>query len=393
MTTTTTREATSTSGQVLHVAVELGARKWLVGSSPGWGQRPRERPVAGGDGPALLEEIARAKQRFGLPAAARVVCCYEAGPDGFWLYRFLRAHGVECVVVDSSSIEVNRQKRRAKTDTLDVRALVRLLIRWQLGEEKVWRVVHVPDATAEDRRQWHRETAALTEERTRIRNRVRGLLKSQGIDLRPGTPWKKLDAVLAREQLWDGSPIGRQLLERLGRELERMALLDEQLRTVRRAMLQELKTVGETAGPVAMMQRLVELRGIGVQISRVLVMELFAWRDFTNRRQVGGCVGFNAPPYQSGDTSREQGISKAGNVWVRRVLGQLAWSWVRLQPQSELTQWFTKRFAHGGRRQRARGIIALARKLLIALWRYVHGGAAPAGAVFGQDAIYELKAA
>jgi transposase len=393
MTTTTTPDATSTSGAVLHVAVELGLRKWTVGSSPGFGQRPRERKVAGGDGPALLEEIARAKKRFGLPAEARVVCCYEAGPDGFWLYRLLCAHGVECVVVDSSSIEVNRQKRRAKTDRLDVRALVRLLMRWVLGEEKVWRVVHVPDAVAEDRRHWHREIAALTEERTRLRNRVRGLLKSQGIDLRRGTRWKTLRDALAHQTLWDGSALGPLLQERLGRELERMALLDEQVRTVRRAMIQELKTVGETTGPVAMMQRLVQLRALGVQISRVLVMELFAWRDFTNRRQVGGCVGFNATPYQSGDTSREQGISKAGNVWVRRVLVQLAWSWVRLQPHSELTQWFTRRFAQGGRRQRARGIVALARKLLIALWRYVHGGEAPAGALFGQDAIYELKAA
>lgn len=393
MTATTTPATPSTNGAVLHCALELGLRTWKLGFGTGLGDRPRERTVPGGAGQAVLEELARAKARFGLAADARVVCCYEAGPEGFWLYRLLRAHGVECYVVDSASIEVNRHKRRAKTDKLDVRALLRLLIRHGLGEAKVWRVVHVPPAAAEDRRQLHRELATLIEERTRLRNRVRGLLKSQGVGLGQGGGWKKLGERLAAQRLWDGSPLGQRLRERIERELARLQLVEEQRRAIQRALVEELKSTAAANGPVAMMQRLIALRAVGVQISRVLVMELFSWRDFTNRQQVGGCVGFNATPYQSGATQREQGISKAGNVWVRRILIQLAWSWVRWQPHSALTQEFLRRFATGGRRQRARGIVALARQLLIALWRYVHGGALPEGAVTGPGEVYVLRAA
>ena len=392
-TTTTPERERSTEGGVLHVALELGSKKWKLGSSTGLGQAPRTHTVKAGDTPAILEEMARAKQRFGLTTEARVVSCYEAGPEGFWLHRCLVAQGIENHVVDSASIEVNRRQRRAKTDTLDVRALLRLLIRHTLGEAKVWRVVHVPPVAAEDRRQVHREQAALTEDRTRIRNRVRGLLKTQGVVVQKGWRWKTLGATLAAHRLWDGRPLGPALLGRIGRELERLQVIDAQLATLRRAMVAELQAADEGHGPIAMMQRLVELRGLGVQTSRVLVMELFSWRDFTNRKQVGGCVGFDATPYQSGETHREQGISKAGNVWVRRIMIQLAWSWVRLQPGSALTQWFNARFAHGGRRQRAIGIVAVARKLLIALWRYVHGGEVPQGAVLGPVETYVLKAA
>jgi transposase len=378
---------------VLHLALELGARKWKLALSTGLGQKPRERNVAAGDTQALCDEVELAKRRFGLPEDARVLSCYEAGPEGFWLHRCLRAHGIANHVVDSSSIEVNRKQRRAKTDRLDVRALLKLLIRHALGEDKVWRVVHVPTVAAEDRRQLHRELAALTEERTRIRNRVRGLLKTQGVVLPKGMRWQKLAERLHQERLWDGSELGTQRRERLERECARLTLVGEQIGTIHGAMVAELKTIDAQNGPVAMMQRLMALRSIGVQISRVLVMELFSWRDFHNRREVGGCVGFNATPYQSGNGFHEQGISKAGNVWVRRIVLQLAWSWVRLQPDSELTQWFTERFASGGRRQRARGIVAVARKLLIALWRYVHGGEVPKGAVLGREETYVLRAA
>jgi transposase len=392
-TTTAPGSESSTCAAVLHLAMELSRRKWKLAFSTGLGQKARERNIDGGDGEAVLDEIERAKERFGLPANARVVSCYEAGPEGFWLHHFLCAHGSENFVVDSSSIEVNRKRRRAKTDKLDVRALLRLLIRHILGEEKVWRVVHVPDAAAEDRRQLHRERATLTEDRTRIRNRIRGLLQTQGVEVRKGWGWKQLGERLKEQRLWDGRALGARLMERLARELDRLKVLDEQMATIRRAMAAELKAVAEENGPVAMMQRLMQLRSIGVQISRVLVMELFSWRDFQNRKQVGGCVGFDATPYDSGATHHEQGISKAGNVWVRRVLSQLAWSWVRLQPESALTKWFMERFATGGRRQRARGIVALARKLLIALWRYVRGGQAPVGAIVGKEEVYVLRAA
>jgi len=391
-TATTLTQARSMEPATLHVALELGQRTWKVGSALGFSHRPRERTVSGGDGAALLRELLHSKRRFGLPPDAPVVCGYEAGPEGFWLYRFLRAHGIECLVVDAASIEVNRKRRRAKTDRLDMRALLRLLLRYRFGERTVWRVVHVPDIAAEDRRHPHREFAALTEERTRVRNRIRGLLKTQGVALRKGTRWQTLGAWLETAPRWDGRCLEPRLRERLGRELQRLALLDAQRRAIQAAMVAELKALGASAGPAAMMQRLIALRGIGVQISRVLVMELFAWRDFTNRKQVGGCVGFDATPYQSGQSMREQGISKAGNVWVRRVLIQLAWAWVRAHPDSALTQWFRVRFATGGRQQRARGIVALARKLLIALWRYVHGGPVPVGASVGAADVYVLAA-
>ena len=200
ITTTTALETVpSTRAAVLHLALELGARKWKLAFSTGLGQKPRERNVAAGDTQALCDEVELAKRRFGLPEDARVLSCYEAGPEGFWLHRCLRAHGIANHVVDSSSIEVNRKQRRAKTDRLDVRALLKLLIRHALGEEKVWRVVHVPTVTAEDRRQLHRELAALTEDRTRIRNRVRGLLKTQGVVLPKGMRWQKLAARLHQE--------------------------------------------------------------------------------------------------------------------------------------------------------------------------------------------------
>lgn len=381
--TTTTQFTPSTSEPVLHVSMELGTGKWKLAFSTGLGQKPRERNVAGGHGEALLNEIRAAKKRFGLAPEARVVCCYEAGPDGFALYRFLIDHAVECLVVDSSSIEVNRRKRRKKTDKLDARALLRLLIRHVLGEERVFRVVHVPSVEAEDRRQLHRELAALIEDRTRIRNRVRGLLKSQGVRMGKGREWewKTLGQKLSGLRYWDGRELGKHLMDRIHRELERLGVIQEQIASVEKQMAEEIKSGGGDDRAVAMMRRLMRCKPIGVQSARVLVMELFGWRDFKNRKQVGGCVGFDATPYQSGESNHEQGISKAGNVWVRRVLIQLAWSWVRLQPESELTKWFKERFAEGGKHQRRRGIVAVARKLLIALWRYVQGGDAPMGAV------------
>jgi transposase len=321
---------------------------------------------------------------------ARVVSCYEAGPDGFWLHRWLVAQGVENVGVDSASIEVNRRKRRAKSDGLDVQALLTLLIRHTLGERRVWSAVRIPEPQIEDIRQLHRELAALIEERTRIRNRVRGLLAVQGVGVQR---WAKLREQFETMRLWDGSALGTHLRQRLEREADRLQVLEGQIRTIRKSMEAELREAAPAGSPAAMMQRLVELRGIGTQGARVLVMELFGWREFRNRRQVGGAMGLTPTPYQSGDSCHEQGISKAGNVWVRRVAIQIAWGWVHWQPNSELSKWFTRRFATGGGRQRRVGIVALARKLMIALWRYAHGAEPPSGALLGKVGTYVLKAA
>jgi transposase len=380
----------SKQAQVLYMAFELGRKKWKLGFTIGLGQKARRRTIAGGDMAAVRREIAAARRRFGLSAAARVVSCYEAGREGFWLQRWLVAHGVENVVVDSASIEVNRRKRRAKSDGLDVADLLKLLCRHTMGEPKVWSVVRIPPPEIEDARQLHRELATLTEERTRIRNRVRALLTTQGLAV---GGWAQLRAHLQTMRLWDGAELGAHLRRRVERELERLELVQRQLRAVRQRMKADLEAAAEAGSPGAMMQRLVELRSIGPQSARVMVLELFGWRQFQNRREVGAAMGLTPTPYQSGDSCHEQGISKAGNKWLRRVAIQVTWSWVHWQPESELTKWFTLRFATGGRRQRRIGIVALARKLMIALWRYAVRGELPAGAMVGQVAPYVLKAA
>ena len=379
----------STTGGILHLSFELGRKKWKLGFTIGLGQKARKKTVTGGDTAAVQEEIAAAKRRFGLPEDARVVSCYEAGPEGFWLHRWLLSIGVESVVVDSASIEVDRRKRRAKSDGLDVQSLLKLLCRHTMGEPKVWSVVHVPPVPIEDLRQLHRELATLTEERTRIRNRIRGLLTIHGVNVQR---WSKLGEELSTMRLWDGSALGERLRQRLEREIERLQLVQRQLCGLEKEMAGELKAAVEPGSALAMMQRLAGVRGIGAQGARVMAVELFAWRGFRNRRELGGSTGLTPTPYQSGKTAHEQGIDKAGNRWLRRVAIQLAWSWVRWQPRSALTQWFNEKFAHAGRRQRRVGIVAVARKLLIALWRYALGAPLP-DALTGQDMVYVLKAA
>ena len=388
-TTATEGMMASTNSGILHLSLELGRKKWKLGFTTGLGQKARKRTISGGDTEALRNEIVLAKRRFGLGEEARVVSCYEAGPEGFWLHRWLLSIDVENIVVDSASIEVNRRKRRAKSDGIDVEGLLKLLCRHTMGEKKVWSVVRVPPPQIEDIRQLHRDLATLTEERTRMRNRIRGLLAVHGASVRS---WSKIRAELETIRLWDGSALGEGLRNRLEREIERMEIVERQIRGIEKEMEAELKEAAKPGSMIWMMQRLVELRGIGAQGGRVMVVELFCWRGFRNRRQVGGCTGLTGTPYQSGDSLHEQGIDKAGNVWLRRVATQLAWSWVRWQPNSEITQWFNRRFANAGRRQRRVGIVGVARKLVIALWRYAQGAELP-GVIKGEMETYALKAA
>lgn len=367
----------SKRGGMLYMAFELGQRQWKLGFTVGAAQKARRRSVAARDLRAVAHEIGRAKERFGLPATARVVSCYEAGRDGFWLHRQLQAQGLANVVVDSASIEVNRRRRRAKSDGLDVQALVGLLLRYHGGERKVWSVVRVPSVEQEDARQLHREVATLKQERTRLRNRIKGLLATHGAGL---ATWTDVGAQLARVRGADGRALPAGLQARLTREVERLQLVGEQLRTLEATQRRQLRTPAPAGSALAMMQRLQQLRGVGVSSAWVLALEAFAWREFSNRRQVGAALGLTPTPYQSGDSAHEQGISKAGNVWIRRLAVELAWLWVIWQPESELTQWYQRRFGHGSPRQRRVGIVALARKLMIALWRYATTGAVPAGA-------------
>jgi transposase len=382
-------EPSSASGGVLYLAIELGEKKWKVATTTGLGARPRQAWIAGRSVKELLAEIERAKRRFGLEASSQVVSCYEAGRDGFWVHRMLGTHGVENVVVDSSSIEVNRRRRRAKSDQLDADSLLRMLIRYQLGEKKVWQVVRVPSAAAEDLRHVQRGLGTLKKERTRQINRIKGLLAAVGVTL--GAGWKELPHELDRVRQWDGSPLGEGLRRRLGYEHERLMMIARQIREVEAGRREAIRVwpegVTRAADPqlaakvAEQARKLIELRAIGDAGGWLFASEIFAWREIRNRRQIGALSGLVPTPYQSGESSHEQGVSKAGNRYVRAMAVELAWRWLHYQPQSALSRWYHERFARGGPRMRKIGIVAVARKLLVALWRYLEHGVVPEGAM------------
>jgi transposase len=372
----TARPEEYTRNQVMFLAFELSAKKWKVGTTIGIGQKPRERSIDAGDLEGLLKEIAEAKARFGLPADTRVVSCYEAGRDGFWLDRWLRKQKIENVVIDPASVHVDRRKRKAKTDRLDLGKLLRTLIRWYDGEPKMWSVVRVPSVEDEDDRQLHRELQSLKKEQTRHVNRIKSLLVSQGVKL---AIRKNFVEMLKRCRLWDGSPLPEHLVGRLEREYQRLEIVRQQILQLEAERREALKTsTDENVEKVRQMKR---LRGIGIESSWLFVMEFFGWREFKNRRQVGSLAGLTPTPHESGAMSRELGIDKAGNPRIRSMAIEIAWSWLRFQPQSELSLWFERRFGSGGKRARKIGIVALARRLLVALWRFVDQGVVPAGAV------------
>jgi transposase len=373
--TTTHRTDAITPVVRLHLALELGWTEWKLALTIGHGQPPRLRTIRARDTQALLSEIAKAKRRFRLPDDAPVVSCYEAGRDGFWLHRWLAANGIQNVVVDSASIEVNRRKRRAKTDRLDAAKLVAMLLRYHAGEGKVWSVVRVPNDNDEDARQLHRELLELKDERTEHVNRIKGLLASQGL---AAEVTEKFPARLELLRRWDGSPVPAELQQRLLREFERWRFVHRQILDLEKERRQRIRR--QASPQVEKVRTLLGLRGIGLNGAWLLIYELFGWRHIRNRRELAALVGLTPTPYDSGGSSREQGISKAGNKRLRRLLVELAWGWLRWQPDSALSQWYAARFAEGGRRARKVGIVALARKLLIALWRYLEHGEIPQGA-------------
>jgi transposase len=372
--TTCTKQYTK-FGPCLYLAFELSQKWWKLGFTIGIAQGPRICNIAAGDLDALQTQIERAIQRFGLPADTPVLSCYEAGRNGFWLHRYLHSCGVENLVVDSSSIEVSRRARRAKTDKLDVNKLLAMLIRYHGGEQKVWRVVHVPSREAEDARQLHRELSTLKAERTRHSNRIKGLLTTQGVSIAMKA---NVPDPLETIRLWDGSRLPEGLRMRLQREYQRWLFVNQQIDQLTTHREKLLKTSQQPN--VEQVRQLMRLKGIGVNSAWLFVMEFFSWRAFRNRREVGACAGLTNTPYQSGDTRKDQGISKAGNSFVRAMAIEIAWSWLRNQPNSKLSRWYQQRFGHGSKRLRKIGIVALARKLLIALWRYLETGALPEGA-------------
>ena len=381
MTATHNVNPTTPTTPVVYLSLELGQKTWKLAFTVGLGQKPRLRTIAARDTEALMAEIGAAKKRFSLPEDAAVASCYEAGRDGFWLHRFLTSRKVENQVVDSSSIEVNRRKRRAKSDRLDAVKLVEMLIRYCNGERKVWSIIRVPAVADEDRRQLHRELIELKAERTAHVNAIKGLLAGLGLQASVDEDFPER---LEQLRQWDGSAVPEGLRGRLLREFERWRLVGRQIHELEKERTEAIRA-GE--GPeVEQVRQLLNLKGIGENGAWLLVNELFAWRRFENRRQLGSLAGLTPTPYDSGESRREQGISKAGNRRVRWMMVQLSWGWLQYQPDSELSRWYRRRFGDGNSRVRKIGIVALARKLLIALWRYLETGEPPAGAeVIGWD--------
>lgn len=368
------RSEVSVNEPVLYVAFELGKKTWKLAMTTGLAVPPWVRTVEAGDLAAVDEVLQRARARLGVAAAAPVISCYEAGRDGFWIHRALTARGVANRVVDSSSIEVNRRKRRAKSDRLDAVKLVRLLVRVCAGDREAWAEVRVPSAATEAARHRSRERTALTVEQTRLRNQIGSWLATAGARVSGRVRAQARWWTSARD--WAGEPLPAEVQARIARATARLTVVAEQIATIETTQTQGMRA----AAPDSAATRLRQVKGLGVTSVSVLLDEGLVWREFNNRREIGGLLGFAPVKYESGAVSRDQGISRAGNDRLQSTMVQLAWGWVQWQPQSELTQWYLARFGIG-KRTRKVGIVALARKLLIALWRYATAGIVPAGVI------------
>ena len=356
----------------LYLALELSNTNWKLAFSTGG--KIRLVNVPAGAQARVLEAVALAKTKLGLPADAPVYSCYEAGRDGFWIHRWLATQHITNLVVDPASIAVNRRQRRAKTDRLDAELLMRQLLRhYREPENRGWKVVRVPSVAEEDQRRVHRERERLVAERTGHVNRIRALLVLHGIRI----PHLKR-MVLEEVRDWAGQSLTPQLQAELQREVARWELVEQQLRALQQFQEQRLTTPQTPAEQQA--QHLMRLYSLGPISAWTLSHEFFSWRHFRNRREVGALAGLTGTPYDSGGSRREQGISKAGNARVRTLAIELAWGWLRFQPDSALSIWFRQRFGAGTARQRRVGIVALARKLLVALWKFIDHAEVPAGA-------------
>jgi transposase len=376
--------AARSDDSTLFAALELSRKSWLVATNAPGEEKVSKRTIAAGDGRALLDLLAglreKAERRIGKPV--KVVVIQEAGLDGFWLHRLLEANGIESHVVDPASIAVDRRKRRCKTDALDVDALLRTLMAWARGERRVCSMVRPPSPEDEDHRRLSREREALVKERIQHTNRIKGLLAAQGITdfepLRPGHR-ARLDGLTTG----DGRALPPRLKEEIRRQLARLDAVISDLKTVeagRDALLADdtaAVSTGDGTPPAA--AALLRLKGLGPEFVSILCLELL-FRSFNNRREVAAYVGLTPSPFKSGGIDREQGISKSGNPRLRKMMIQLAWMWIRYQPGSAISRWFTG-FA-GTKRGRIRriGIVAVARKLLVALWRFATQGVVPDGA-------------
>jgi len=364
------------------IAIELSKASWVVGVQTPLSNKTSQYRLTAGDWKSLLKLIERIRRQVGreLGRPVEMISCYEAGYDGFWLHRVLEAHGVRNYVLDPASLLVNRRARRAKTDRIDVERMLRALGRYLRGEPDACSAVRVPSVEQEDARRLHRERHRLVRERVQHVNRIKGLCATQGIyDYEPLRSDRK--AQLEGLRSGDGRALPARLKAEIMRELHRLELVLKmiaQIEAERDAIVKEAAPSHLNAGKI---KALAHLRSIGPEFATTLVGEVF-YRSFDNRRQIGGYIGLAPSPFSSGATDRDQGISKAGNPKARSTAIELAWMWLRYQPDSALSIWFRQRV--GDRKGRARriAIVALARKLMVALWRYLETGLVPAGAVF-----------
>lgn len=369
----------------LYVAFELSNKNWKLAFCIG--EKIRLVNMEARNQPEFRKLLGDTMAKWKLPADTEIFSVYEAGRDGFWIHRWLETLGIGNVVVDPASIEVNRRKRRAKTDRLDAKALVRQLIRFHSGERTVWSVVRVPSAEEEDRRRCEREIKRIKKEIGSGTARIKSLLVLHGIEPRSLT---KLKEQLEELTDWSDRPLPEHLRGEIARECERVEFARNQVKALEKERAKKIAQPATKAQRQA--NKLFAMKGIGVISAMTLAEEFFSWREFRNVRQVGACAGLDGSPYASGDSNTEQGISKAGNARVRALMIELAWSWLRLQPDSELTKWFEAKFARGQRSRRI-GIVALARKLLVALWKYLEQGDLPAGARLKGDSFDRRSAA
>ena len=363
---------------VLYLAMELSTGKWVLAFSTGAARDPRIREINARDIIALKREIRLARKKFGLCDDALVVSCYEAGRDGFWLHRCLAKNEIQNVIIDSASIEQNRRRKQIKTDRIDAQKMVRMLCRWLGGESNVFRIVYVPSEEDEDRRHLHRELKTVKGDRNRVVNRIRALLAELGLNSRVRID-KDFNTYLDVVKLWNRKPIPDGALARLKRQYVRFERLEAEIAEIEKERRIRIRT--EDSPQARQVRKVLGLRSIGETSAWLLVNELFGWRTFRSRRELGSYTGLVGAPFDSGGMDRDQGITKAVNKWVRSVIVEVAWMWLRYQPQSALSEWFFRRFGEASKRIRKIGIVALARKLIVALWRYLEKGIPPEGAI------------
>ena len=370
-------ESTPTAGHsgTIFVAIELSQQTWLVTLHSPDRERISRHKIEGGDHAELLAQLEKAQARAAakLGSAPRVVSCYEAGYDGFWLHRLLQAAGITNFVFDAASIAVEQRSRRAKTDRIDGELMLRTLMAYLRGEPRVVRIVRVPSVAEEDARRASRERDRLVTEQTAHTNRIKALLRLLGMAV--GNPRRRNWLTFLEQQRdWQGQPLPPHLLAEVRREHARLILVREQL-----AALEQVQAAQARPIPAPMAERrssLQRLKALGPAFTASLVGEVF-YKDFRNRREVASYCGLAPSPWKSGGIDREQGISKAGNRRARNKAIELAWLWLRHQPDSALSRWFRTRTANAGTRAKRIAIVAPARKLIVALWRYLTTGLIP----------------